>query len=616
MPGIAGIIHQTDRHYLLHCTENMSKALVHNAPDICESHVFGGSAFCQARFPHSSSNFAMLDDRSVMLLFSGHVYDDGKLRKAILELGNEEADNYTQPQLFLAACISLGRNILCGMNGTYVIVIWDSEQQELTIINDRYGFRKFYYSHFSKKFAFATSVKPISSDPDFKKELDEKAMSQLLVFGHLLDDRTLFKNIKLLPPASVLTYKGEELSLEKYWEYSFHSDDDSIYVEDDYVDGLSAVTEAAIRKRVSGLKKIAVPLSGGLDSRVIVGMVKKIGFQGEVITYSYGHKNCYDVIYGRKIAKQVNYPHYFVSINGDYIKKHAREFMKVTDGMISCLNAHMGVSKSFLSNRGHYNIATGFLGDIATGVFTISKKIVGLKSADEVVRALFEEFADIMTEEELEFYLREDVYQLVCGVNYDTFRSSYFRCPTKNKFFITRYGNLIQRQRRYTSFNLYWHEDYTTTVAPFTDNDFVDFNLHTPAALLLNQNVYKKMIVKHLPRVAKVPYNVTQRPLKDSWLRAGFRWRWESFLKNQLPLVTFGRMGNRLNDNYIRSGEAIRTGSKDFVLDRISGSPFIKEYFAYHRIKSLLDDHMADKVHEYGKICALLTLSLWAEEFL
>ena len=616
MPGIAGIIQEKEKDYLLSYADSMSQRLVYNSTDIVDKKVLSDAAFCHVHFPNNGNNFALSDDGSEMVLYLGKVYDDEKLRSKLVQRGDTITDNHGPAELFLRCFKRLGRESLCGLNGIYVIVIWDSLEKKLTIINDRHGFRKLYYLHSGNKFFFATEISAMCWNHDFPKSVDEIGLSNFLMFGYLLDDRTLFENIKILPQASVLTYSDNQLSIEKYWDYSFYRDDEPVWLEDYYVDGLYEVIENAIRKRVNGLNKIAIPLSGGLDSRVIAGMLHNIGFPGKVITYSYGNKNSYDVIYGRQIAQKLHYIHHFVPIDMSYIKNYAGEFTRVNDGMITCLNAHMGVGKNFLERIKTYNVITGFLGDVQTGVFTVARGIEGITNDEQIVKILFSKFGDGMDEMELENYLKEDIYRRVKGANYTMFRDCYYRSPSKNKFFKSRYVNLIQRQRRYTQFNIYCYENFTDVCAPFTDNNVVDFNLHTPPALLIGQNIYKKMIVKYFPEVASVPWNRTKLPLNASWLRKGLHWRWERLNRNSLVRKTIGRRYAMMNDNYLNTAEAIRTGSRDFVVEHIRDNPFLAEYFHMDRIHQMLDNHMSGRVNEYGKITALLTLSLWHKLFI
>ena len=123
------------------------------------------------------------------------------------------------------------------------------------------------------------------------------------------------------------------------------------------------------------------------------------------------------------------------------------------------------------------------------------------------------------------------------------------------------------------------------------------------------------MIIQYLPRVASAPWNKTKLPLNASWIRKGLHWRWERLNRNPLIRATIGRRYAKMNDNYLNTHEAIRTGSRDFVEKSIRNNEFLAEYFKMERVNQLLDDHMNGNAHEPGKITALLTLALWGKMF-
>ena len=128
-------------------------------------------------------------------------------------------------------------------------------------------------------------------------------------------------------------------------------------------------------------------------------------------------------------------------------------------------------------------------------------------------------------------------------------------------------------------------------------------------------DLYRKMIVKHLPKVASVPLNETKLPLNASRIRKGLHWRWEGLMRNPFIRATIGRRYARLNDNYYNTHEAIRTGSRNFVEKSIRKNEFLAEFFKMKKVDELLNDHMSGKAHEPTKITALLTFGLWGKMF-
>lgn len=145
---------------------------------------------------------------------------------------------------------------------------------------------------------------------DFPKKIDHQGLADFMALGYSTEDRTFFENIKLLPPASVATFRSDgTLSIQKYWDYSFHSEDAPLWTEEDYVDQFAKMLARATQRQIDSNKSIGLPVSGSFDSRTLAGILDKLHFKGELRPFSFGHPYAFDVVYGRKIAKDVGYKH-------------------------------------------------------------------------------------------------------------------------------------------------------------------------------------------------------------------------------------------------------------------------------------------------------------------
>ena len=68
---------------------------------------------------------------------------------------------------------------------------------------------------------FSPEIKGILADAKFSKKLNIVAMAEFIRFQQILGEKTWFESIKLLPPASVLTYDpyGRNISIWEYWDW-------------------------------------------------------------------------------------------------------------------------------------------------------------------------------------------------------------------------------------------------------------------------------------------------------------------------------------------------------------------------------------------------------------
>ena len=620
MPGLAGFINFSrtkDVSETRRDMERMSNLLAHTSPCSEEVIAFDNGALAAVRLEAHPFHGLLSEDKTTTLAFWGYLWDHEDLKKRTgLNFGSIE--DVSVGNLLLTLYNKEGIDGLCNLNGRFVIAIWSKREKVLTLVNDRYGFCKLFYWVTPQRILFASEYKAIIWHQDFPKKIDQQGLADFMTLGYSTQDRTFFENIRLLPPASVATFKSDgNLSVQKYWDYSFHSEDDPLWLEEDYVDQFAEMLAKATQRQIDPNKSLALPLSGGFDSRALAGMLDRLHFKGEVKAFSYGNQYAYDVAYGRKIAKNVGYEHTYIPIESTYLRDHAERFVWLLEGTVNCLNAHMLLTYPFIRENSLDSIMTGFFGDIICGsaAWIYSVGIRGGTDDKDIFRRQYDVHADIMKDKDVALYMKDSIYQEVKGKTFDTLQSRYFQCPSRNRYFRSRYFSTHERQRQYTSFNLHIFDFIAEVISPFLDVEFVEFAYHIPPPLAIYQNVYRKMIVKHLPKVASVPHNDTKLPLNASRIRKGLHWRWESLIRNPLIRATIGRRYAKMNDNYLNTHEAISTGSRDFVEKSIRNNQFLAEFFKMEKINELLDNHMNGKAHEQSKITALLTFALWGKMF-
>ena len=616
MPGLVGIIDYNQNPSVNDTIRRMVNVLNHTSPHVEEICKTNNAAFAVLRRATDYLVNSVVEDKGVIFAFWGHLFDkEDLIKKAGMEFN--PAESISIGHLLLNLYKNEGLSGYYKLNGRYVIALWDKNDRTLRLISDRYGFCKLFYWVSSNRILFASEYKAIIWHEDFQKKMDEEALADFMALGYSLGDKTFFENIKLLPHGSVLTFQAEgKLLIERYWDYSFRNVDSPLKEVDEYIDRYYDLLKKAVKRQIEGERVIGLPLSGGLDSRALAGMLSKLNFEGEVKTFSYGNLDCFDVIYGRRIAKKLNHEHTYIPIDSTYLRDNSESFVWLTEGTVNCLNAHMMLTHTVINENKINTIMTGFLGDTVGG-----EPIVGTKPFKEVIgkdnflKKIFNNQTDIMSEDDIAVYFKGDIYNRIKGKTFATFRSDYLQAPSENRYFKSIYAELIGRQRQYTSFNIYVFEGLTEVLSPFADKEFVNFALQIPDVLAFTRFVQREMIIRYLPKVASVPWNETRLPLNISRIRKSLHWRWESLIRNPLIRTTIGRRYAKMNDNYLNAHEAIRTGSRDFVEKSIHNNEFLAEYFKIDRVNELLDNHMNGKAHEPSKITALLTLALWGKMF-
>ncbi len=242
------------------------------------------------------------DDRYA-ITFGGEIYNYRELRSQLKSKGYEFRTE-TDTEVLLAAFAEWGPECLARLNGMFHFAVWDNRERTLTLARDHVGIKPLYYAYVPARadvpghFVFASEIKAILATDLFERALDTESLNQFLTFLWAPDPNTLFRGIKSLPPAHVLTFHDDEIKLNQWWDVSFDE------IEEGRSEARWQEQVLETLDRVVNMEMVAdVPLgsflSGGIDSSGIVAMMKRHSNGRRVSTYTVGIESedlRYDII--------------------------------------------------------------------------------------------------------------------------------------------------------------------------------------------------------------------------------------------------------------------------------------------------------------------------------
>src|SRR5208282_5349766 len=127
------------------------------------------------------------------------------------------------------------------------------------------------YVHESKDaLYFAAEAKAILSVRPEVRKLDSRGLGELIACGTVMENRTLFDDIETLPPGSAWVFRNGSLESKgnyfrpEEWENQETLDPESYYRE------LRQAYSQNLPRYFHGQEKIAMSLTGGLDTRMIM----------------------------------------------------------------------------------------------------------------------------------------------------------------------------------------------------------------------------------------------------------------------------------------------------------------------------------------------------------
>jgi len=278
--------------------DNMMNKLARRGPDSNGKWLEGTIGFGHQRLSiidlSSSGSQPMIDSLlKLTLVFNGTIYNYKQLRSRLIGKGYSFFSS-SDTEVIIKAYHYWGEDCVNHLDGMFAFAIWDKPSKKLFIARDRMGIKPLYYNLTNKAFTFASNSQALLTQ-DLDKSVNPIALQQQLsLHGVVPAPNTIINGIKKLKPGTyiVLSEKGD-IKEQTYWHPSATRPEGNVS-EEDYIARTHELLTAAVTKRMAASDvPIGVLLSGGLDSSLVVALLKEAGHR-DIRTFSIGFEDIDD----------------------------------------------------------------------------------------------------------------------------------------------------------------------------------------------------------------------------------------------------------------------------------------------------------------------------------
>lgn len=156
-----------------------------------------------------------------------------------------------------------------------------------------------------------------------KTEKNDVSIIEMRSAGYVSGRDTLVKNMYQLLPGEILIYDKKSKQLIKDRYFLFFSESISSLSQESLIRNLGQITDKIFSRIIddSRDRPIWVPLSGGLDSRLILCKLKELGYKN-LQTFSYGPAGNHDAKWAKYVADKLNVQWLFIPYQRKDIKKY------------------------------------------------------------------------------------------------------------------------------------------------------------------------------------------------------------------------------------------------------------------------------------------------------
>lgn len=297
MCGIAGFFSQRHAPRVREdALGRMLAAQAHRGPDDSSFASLPDATFGMRRLaifdPANGRQPMVSPDGRHHLIFNGAIYNFRELRPDLAARG-WTFRTACDTEVLLAALALDGEAALPRLRGMFGFAFWDAHERSLLAARDALGIKPLLYHHGEDgALLLASETRALLHSRHVPDEVDPEAVAAFLRRLSIPPPRTLHRGIRSLRPGELLRWSAGSLTIAPWWTPAAALAEPSRPPRAPNVATLRAALrerlEDSIRTHLAADVPVGAFLSGGLDSAVVVALMRRLGGGERLKTFSIG----------------------------------------------------------------------------------------------------------------------------------------------------------------------------------------------------------------------------------------------------------------------------------------------------------------------------------------
>ena len=398
------------------------------------------------------------------------------------------------------------------LNGIYQCVMFNKDKQKMFVVNDRFGFHQLFYFISKAVFFIGDDFWEVARNAG-AREIDEVSLLEFLQFRFVSGKYTLAKDVFCIEPSSVYSVDFSipivAIKRKQYWQFRYNPTIGSKAIAEERIYNTLNGIIGKYKKSVFGDKEIGINLTGGLDSRYILGLLLQNNVPKEKIrSYTFGSSTCGDLKIAREITSFLgvkNHEEIFDEYFTDFFdNKNIMDILKDIGFFTYYLQGY-----GFKKLNGMYKDVGYLLSGMDGFILSInaSPELFNITDHRQVADYIYKVNATILSEQEC---------SLVSGFEPLLIKQKIFKRINENidktldpvsAYYDWTFRN---RNRKYL-LSIYGFQNRNTThLLQYYDYGFVDLMSKMPASFILGQipyinSMYKNVFIGQLEKLRSIP---------------------------------------------------------------------------------------------------------------
>lgn len=269
-------------------------------------------------------------------------------------------------------------------DGCWLGLRFDRLQDTLIARSDPFLMARWYYAQINDKLYLSNSLRFLKQHVPETLEPNWPYAQYLLRFGYLPGKHTPLKHVYSLRSGETLCFRDGQITISQADLVPPTRKNMSVAPGD-----IRDVLAMSVQKDVGQYQKIVLPISGGMDSRVILGLALRMLPREAIQTVTFGHQNSLDLKIGQQVARALNVPNIALPMDERPLAVQAAQNFETGEGMFWSVPEYP-VTPFADALPEHSLILSGYIGDVVFGSFEPDDELKTPLDAQELLLSTVE----------------------------------------------------------------------------------------------------------------------------------------------------------------------------------------------------------------------------------